>query len=64
MEILIYALPKGETRDYMECLLSTQCKSLQDIRKVRAQATAEGWHSIRIATYNGEAPDFVRTVSI
>jgi hypothetical protein len=39
MEILIYGLEKSETRDYMETLLSTNCKTSQDIEKVKAAAT-------------------------
>lgn len=64
MEILIYGLEKGETRDYMETLLATNCKNDSDIAKVKAAASAAGFHSFRIATYNGEAPNFAKAVNI
>ena len=63
-EILIYGLECGETRDYMENLLSTNCKSAEDIEKVKAAAAAQGWHSFRIAYYNGEAPNFAKAVRV
>jgi hypothetical protein len=63
-EILIYGLERGETRDYMESLLSTNCKNPADIEKVKAAAAAQGWHSFRIATYNGEAPNFAKAVNV
>ena len=64
MEILIYGLERGETRDYMETLLSTNCKTPQDIDKVKAAASAQGWHSFRVTTYNGEAPNFAKAVNV
>jgi hypothetical protein len=63
MEILIYGLAKGEKRDYMEELLSTNCKNDNDIEKVIKHAKGFGYHSFRIANYNGEAPDFVATIN-
>jgi hypothetical protein len=63
METLIYGLERGETRDYMESLLSTNCKSAEGIEKVKA-AAAQGWHSFRIAYYNGEAPNFAKAVRV
>lgn len=64
MEILIYALPANESRDYMEQLISSRCKTAADIEKVKAAATAAGWHSFRVATYNGEAPNFAKAVQV
>ena len=63
-EILIYGLERGETRDYMESLLATNCKTPADIEKVKAAATATGFHSFRIAFYNGEAPNFAKAVNV
>ena len=64
-EILIYGLKQGETRDYMEDLLAcfpATGDTLQNIEKVKAVASAHGFHSFRVTTYNGEAPNFVKAV--
>jgi hypothetical protein len=66
-EVLIYGLPKGETKDYMEDLLACfpdTRKTAENIERVKAAASAEGWHSFRVTTWRGEAPDFVKTVAI
>ena len=63
-EFLLYGLEKGETRDYMETLLLSGAKSLSDIEKVIPLATDAGFHSFRIATYNGEAPNFAKAVNV
>ena len=63
-EILVYGLEKGEARDYMETLLATNCRNSSDVEKVKAAASAEGWHSFRVATYNGEAPNFAKAVNV
>ena len=64
MEILIYGLEKDETRDYMESLLATNCKTQSDIEKVKAAASAAGFHSFRVTTYNGEKPNFAKAVTV
>jgi len=63
-QLLIYGLVKGETREYMEELLATNAKNPADVEKVKAAAAAQGWHSFRVATYNGEAPDFAKAVNV
>jgi hypothetical protein len=66
-EILIYGLERGETRDYMESLLANFPKNdnaASNIEKVKAAASAQGFHSFRIAYYNGEAPDFASAIRI
>lgn len=66
-EILIYGLEHGETRDYMESLLANFPKtdnSAVNIEKVKAAAAAQGWHSFRIAYYNGEPPNFSAAIAI
>ena len=63
-ETLIYGLAKEDTADYMEQLLATNCKTPSDIVKVKAAASAQGFHSFRVAYYNGEAPNFAATVSV
>lgn len=61
-EILIYALPKGETERYMESLLSTQCKTPEEIEKMKRRAAADGWHSFRVTTWDGSPPDFLKAI--
>lgn len=66
-EIIIYGLPKGEKRDYMEDILANFASSANDasnIEKVKAAASAQGWHSIRVASYNGEKPNFAKAVNV
>lgn len=65
-EILVYGLEKGETRDYMETLLATKCKTPSDIEKVKAAASASaaGFHSFRVTTYDGAAPNFAKAVNV
>ena len=57
-EILIYALPAGETERYMEDLISSHCRTAADVEKVKAAATVDGWHCFRVTTYDGSAPNF------
>jgi len=66
-EILIYGLPKGETRDYMEDLLAcfpVTDKAAQNVEAVKAAASAQGFHSFRVAGYAGEAPNFAKTINV
>ena len=63
-QILIYGLAKEATQDWQEDLLSTNCKTQEDIAKVLKVAKEHGFHSFRIATYNGEAPNFAKAVNI
>jgi hypothetical protein len=63
-EFLLYGLEQGENRDYMETLLYSGATTLAQIEKVKALATDAGFHSFRVATYNGEAPNFTKSVNI
>jgi hypothetical protein len=63
-EFLLYGLEQGETRDYMETLLLSGAKSLAEVEKVMPLAIDAGFHSLRVATYNGEAPDFAKAVNV
>ena len=66
-EILIYGLPKGETRDYMESLLAcfpANTKAEENKARVFEAAKNDGWHSFRITSYAGEAPDFIKAINI
>ena len=67
MEILIYGLEKGENRDYMETLLANFPKTgnaAQNVERVKAAASAAGFHSFRVTTYDGSAPNFAKAVAI
>jgi len=64
MDILIYGLPAGENRRYMEALLSTECQGRADIERVITAAKAAGYHSFRLASYDGAPPDFVKAINI
>jgi hypothetical protein len=67
-EILIYGLPKGETRDYMEDLLAcfqVTDKAAQNVEAVKAAASAQGWHSFRVAGFvPGTKPNFAKAVNV
>jgi hypothetical protein len=66
-EILIYGLAKNETRDYMEQLLACfddNSLTITNIERVKAAALEHGFHSFRVATYNGEKPNFSQAVNI
>jgi hypothetical protein len=60
MEYLLYGLRPGQ-EDYMEELLTVRAtrKEVEAIKKI---AKADGWERFRIATYNGEAPDFTKVI--
>lgn len=59
-EILVYGLPAGETERYMEVLLSSHSKSKEDVERVKAAASKDGWHSFRVTTFDGSPPDFTK----
>jgi hypothetical protein len=62
MEYLLYGLEQGETRDYMESLLfvTTDIKLLD---KAKEYVINKGYHSLRVATYKGEAPNFTNVLN-
>ena len=63
-ETLIYALSSGDNMSWQEQLISSHCKNDADVQKVIAAASADGWHSFRVAYFNGEAPNFAATVNL
>jgi hypothetical protein len=63
-ELLLYGLEQGETRDYMETLLLSGAKTMAEIERVIKLATDAGFHSFRIAYYNGEMPNFAKAVNV
>jgi hypothetical protein len=62
--ILVYGLAAGETEDYMEALLAESCKNAQDVERVKDAASKDGWHSFRVTTWDGSAPDFAGVINI
>ena len=62
-EYLLYGLAHDENRAYMETLLLVS-KDPEQIERVITIASREGWHSFRTATYNGEAPNFVKVLNV
>jgi hypothetical protein len=64
-ELLLYGLPKNETRDYMEQLLLSHVYSMDKVNEVIELAKAQGWHTFRVATFSmSNAPDFANTLNI
>lgn len=65
-EVLIYGLKQGETRDYMEELLAcfpVTDKAADNIERVKAAASAHGFHSFRVAGFvPGTVPNFAKAV--
>jgi hypothetical protein len=68
MEILIYGLKQGETREYMEDLLAcfqVTDKAQDNIERVKQAASAQGFHSFRIAGFvPGTKPNFAKAVNV
>lgn len=55
-EYVLYGLPEGETRNYMEEILLVT-KSEQSINTAKKIASDTfGWHSLRIAIFNPRKP--------
>lgn len=66
-EVLIYGLKQGEARDYMEELLACfkdSANTTANISRVKEAASAQGWHSFRVARYAGQAPNFAKAVTV
>ena len=61
-EYLLYGLPRGETERYTESLLAARPTRTAP-EAVIERAKLDGFHSFRIATFDGSAPNFANTVS-
>jgi hypothetical protein len=48
----------------METLLLSGAKTMAEIERVIKLATDAGFHSFRVATYNGEKPNFAKAVNV
>jgi hypothetical protein len=65
-EILIYGLERGETRRYTEALLANFPKTdnaASNIERVKEAASAAGYHSFRVAVYDGSPPNFAAAIN-
>lgn len=60
-EYLLYGLPKGETERYTESLLATR-PTRDAAEAIIERAKLDGWHSFRIATFDGSPPDFTNVL--
>lgn len=61
-QILVYGLARGETERYTEELLAESCRTAADVEAVKRAASADGFHSFRVTTWDGSAPNFAATV--
>jgi len=62
MEYLLYGLSKDNKERYMEDIL-TVSDNMARIDTIKAIAKKDGFHSFRVATYSGEAPDFTNVLN-
>ena len=62
-EILVYGLEAGETRRAYEDLLSSKCKTLADVERVKGAAARDGYHSFRVTRWDGSPPDFSKVLA-
>lgn len=64
-EILIYGLPEGETREYMETILYSLAKSVDEAERVmEILARDHGCTKMRIWAFDGSAPNFAAAVAV
>jgi hypothetical protein len=61
-EIHIWGLPKGETDRLYEQVLSTQCKTADEIERIKSRASQDGWHGFRVVNWDGSPPDFTKVL--
>ncbi len=61
-EFILYGIPKGETERYTEALLTVR-QSKAECDTIAKIAERDGFHSFRIAEYNGERPNFTKTIN-
>lgn len=60
-EVMVYGLRQGETERYAEELLAVfphNHIAARNIAAVKDAAARDGFHSFRVANWNGEAPNF------
>ena len=62
MEYILWAV-KIEDEDWQEQLI-TSTTDKQHLEKAKTWALANGFNRLRVGTYNGEAPDFTKTLEV
>lgn len=63
-EIVVWGLPAGSTDPIDEQILSTRCKTIEDIERIKQLAIADGWHSIRVVYMDmTKKPDFTKGIN-
>jgi len=60
-EYTLWALPPGETRAWMEVLLSVRF-SQHALKAVQNKAESDGWTNFRVGVVDYEAPDFITAI--
>ena len=63
IEYLLYGIPAGETERYAEALLATRLASPAAAEKIKALAAKDGFHSFRVAKFDGSPPDFTKVIA-
>ena len=61
-EYLVYALI-GDDQRHQERLISESNKTKTQVQDAIKRAKAQGWHSFRVAEFNGDAPNFTNTLN-
>jgi hypothetical protein len=62
-QVVIWGLPKGETERWKEQILSTQCRTDEQQKKIIEAATADGWHSFRVSKIDSKPINWGATVN-
>ena len=63
MALIVWGKPQGKTDGLSETLLAETCRNAGDVARVKSAASRDGWHSFRVVEWNGEAPDFRKTIN-
>ena len=59
---ILWALPKGKTDRLDEKPLTSMSLTQQQVEKVKAMASKDGWHSFRVQVDDNKIPDFKKAV--
>jgi hypothetical protein len=59
---ILWALPKGSTNRLDEKPLTSVPLTLEQVEKVTAVASRDGWHGFRVVKDDNSIPDFTKAV--